>query len=153
LLFVSGPPANHTAVVSFDCSDNHAWPVIDAIWAGLNGLGAAIAISDSTTRNRGQVIEVGLAWLAMSGFSAIDGFSKVSDCHAARRQHDDHNAPRRMPASTSAAASLATPPGPPSPLDQARARSSSSAPAPRSLAMRSPAAASSASARGRRLSE
>jgi len=75
----------------FDCSDSNAWPVIDAIWAGLNGIGAASAAGDDKTQNRGQIIGVGLAWLAVSGISAIYGFSKVSQCKDAKQQRDEQH--------------------------------------------------------------
>jgi len=95
-LFVKGPPANHAKLASVDCSDSNAWPVLDTIWAGLNGLGAVTAAGDATTPNQGQVIGVGLAWLAVSGISAIYGFSQVSACSDARRQHDEQLEPRGL---------------------------------------------------------
>jgi hypothetical protein len=42
-LFVKGPPAHHAQLQSFDCSESNALPVLDVIWAGLNGIGAASA--------------------------------------------------------------------------------------------------------------
>ena len=95
-LFVSGPPTNHAQMGSFECSESNAWPVIDAIWAGLNGIGAASAASDDQNPNQGQVVAVGLAWLAVSGISAIYGFTKVSDCHAAKRLRDERYYPERI---------------------------------------------------------
>jgi hypothetical protein len=89
LLFVKGPPANHTEMATFECSDSNAWPVVDAIWAVLNGIGAASASNDSMNPQQGQIVAVGLAWLALSGFSAIYGFSKVSECGNAKRLRDE----------------------------------------------------------------
>lgn len=114
-LFVKGPPANHAEVASFDCSEGNAWPVIDTIWAGLNGLGAASAAGDDENPDQGQIVAVGLAWLAVSGISAIYGFSKVSACSDAKRLRDERYYPPRMaapapaPVSAGAAASGAAP--------------------------------------------
>lgn len=83
-LFVSGPPKDHETKVYVDCTDSNGWPIVDSIWAGLNGLGAAAAIGDSETENRGQVILVGLVWLAVSGGAAIYGFDRVSQCKSAK---------------------------------------------------------------------
>lgn len=88
-LFVKGPPEQHAQMSSFDCSESNAWPVIDTIWAGLNGLGAISAGNDSTTPNQSQVIAVGVSWLVVSGISAIYGFGKVSACNEARRQREE----------------------------------------------------------------
>jgi hypothetical protein len=89
LLFVKGPPAEHAQMVTFECSDSKALPVLDTIWAGLNGLGAASAANDNQNPDQGQIIAVGLAWLAVSGISAIYGFSKVSACSDAKQQRDE----------------------------------------------------------------
>jgi hypothetical protein len=115
-LFVSGPPANHAQMATFECSESNAWPVIDAIWAGLNGIGAASAAGDDTNPNQAQIVAVGLSWLAVSGISAIYGFSKVSQCHDAKRQRDErfYGAPAPTPApvlATPAAPGAAPPPG------------------------------------------
>lgn len=93
-LFVKGPPEQHAQMSSFDCSESNAWPVIDTIWAGLNGLGAISASNDSTMPSPGQpshdqVVAVGVSWLVVSGISAIYGFSKVSACNDARRQREE----------------------------------------------------------------
>ncbi|HEY6174272.1 MAG TPA: hypothetical protein VIX73_07500 [Kofleriaceae bacterium] len=88
-LFVKGPPATHAEMPTFECSDSNAWPVLDAIWAGLNGLGAATAVSDNMNPNQGQIEAVGVAWLVVSGISAIYGFGKVSECNEAKRKRDE----------------------------------------------------------------
>src|ERR1700759_730290 len=84
-LFVNGPPDNHAKLPTWDCSDSNAWPVVDVIWAALNGIGAASASGgDQTTNAQGDmvssstVVAVGVAWLVVSGVSAIYGFKKVS---------------------------------------------------------------------------
>ena len=74
--FVHGPPAHHEQSPSFDCTSYLVAPVLDAVWAGLNGIGAiSAAATDQATWNaqrstpRGEVIAVGLGWLVLSGAS------------------------------------------------------------------------------------
>lgn len=111
-LFVHGPPANHAELASLECSDSNAWPVVDVIWAGLNGVGAASAAGDNTNPNKDQILAVGISWLVVSGISAIYGFSEVSACGDAKRLRE----PRFVPHGVSAQpalpvpAALATPP-------------------------------------------
>lgn len=94
-LFVKGPPANHAEVATFDCSDGYGWPAVDAIWAGLNGLGAATAGDDmdqgtgtKSGPSHDQIVAVGVSWLVVSGISAIYGFSKVSACREAKERRE-----------------------------------------------------------------
>lgn len=87
-LFVKGPPANHAEMASFDCSESNALPVLDLIWAGLNGIGAASAAGDDQIMNQEQIVGVGLAWVVVSGISAIYGFNKVGQCKNAREQRE-----------------------------------------------------------------
>lgn len=110
-MFVKGPPAKHAEKASFECSESNAVPVIDAIWAALNGLGAASAANDDQLMNRDQVVKVGLTWLAVSGISAIYGFSKVSRCKDAKRLRDERYEryeSERKPASASVSAPAAS---------------------------------------------
>jgi hypothetical protein len=77
-IFSEGPPANHQRLPYFDCSTSYAPPVLDTIWAGLQGLNAVGAAATSEQDwnadiSRGAVIAVGLVWLAVSGTSAIYG--------------------------------------------------------------------------------
>jgi hypothetical protein len=89
-LFVHGPPSNHAQAPQFDCSDGVGWPVVDVIWAGLNGIGAASAANDgSMIENPDQVVAVGVAWLVVSGISAIYGFAKTSECRDAKHLRDE----------------------------------------------------------------
>lgn len=108
-LFVNGPPANHAERATFECSESNAWPVIDAIWAGLNGIGAASAAGDNTNPNQGQIVAVGLTWLAVSGTSAIYGFTKVSKCNDAKRQRDERYFGARVPTPAPVSAPPAVP--------------------------------------------
>jgi hypothetical protein len=84
-LFVGGPPANHAQMATFECTDSNAWPVVDTIWALLNGIGAvSAATSDQSAQNtqsaqgvsQDQIVAVGVGWLVISGISAISGYSK-----------------------------------------------------------------------------
>ena len=94
MLFVEGPPPRHAAMPYFDCTSSVAAPVLDTVWAGLNGAGALIALGSTDaelkmqnqTNNRGTVIGVGLAWLALSGVSAVRGYQQTSDCREAKAQ-------------------------------------------------------------------
>jgi hypothetical protein len=94
-IFTSGPPPNHQQLPYFDCSTSYVPPVLDTVWAGLNGLGAIIALSrseeewkreQSTASDRSTAIAVGLIWLAVSGSSAIYGYQKVGQCKPAKEQ-------------------------------------------------------------------
>jgi hypothetical protein len=109
-LFVNGPPADHAQVASFHCSESNAWPVVDMIWAGLNGLGAVSAAGDDTNPDQDQIVGVGLAWLAVSGISAIYGFSKVSQCNDAKRLRDERYYPERIAAPAPAPAPVSAAP-------------------------------------------
>jgi hypothetical protein len=90
-LFVKGPPAKHAQMATFECSESNAWPALDLIWAGLNGLGAVTAAGDDENPQQGQIVGIGLAWLVVSGASAIYGFSKVSECGGAKRGRDERH--------------------------------------------------------------
>ena len=76
-VFIERAPTKHKQMQAFDCTSSVVAPVLDTIWAGLNGLGAAVALGQSDrdyagrTPDRGTTIGVGLAWLAVSGASAI----------------------------------------------------------------------------------
>jgi hypothetical protein len=111
-LVVSGPPSNHASLASFDCSESNAVPVLDTIWAALNGIGAISAAGDSSNPNQGQIIGVGLSWLAISGAAAIYGYTKVSQCKAARREREERFANSGDPASPPAPMPAAAPPAP-----------------------------------------
>ncbi|HEY0189522.1 MAG TPA: hypothetical protein VGC42_00275 [Kofleriaceae bacterium] len=91
-LFVSGPPADHANMASFDCSESNAVPVLDLLWAGLNGVGAAVSAGDDTNPDQGRNVAIGLSWLALSGAAAIYGFTQVSHCKAARHDREERYA-------------------------------------------------------------
>jgi hypothetical protein len=87
-LFVNGPPADHDRLPYFTCTQSNAVPALDLIWAGLNGLGAAAALSadEGTYENQGQAVFVGLGWVVISGLSARHGFVRAQECRAATIQ-------------------------------------------------------------------
>ena len=72
-LFVEGPPRfipdNATSV---RCTDSKVLPTLDLVWMGLN----AIAV--------GEIITSGVAWIIISGISAIVGQNKVKACREAK---------------------------------------------------------------------
>jgi type IV secretory pathway VirB10-like protein len=144
-LFVKGPPANHAEVASFDCSDSNAWPVVDLLWAGLNGLGAASAAGDQEIENRDQVVGVGVAWLVVSGISAIYGFNKVSQCNDAKRKRNQQYESYRMAAPAPMPAPAA-PVGAPAPGTAAPAAAPSPAAAPAPAPAPAPPAAPASAA-------
>jgi hypothetical protein len=145
-LFVNGPPENHAGLATFECSESKGWPTFDAIWAALNGIGAASAFADNENPDQGQIVAVGLAWLAVSGASAVYGYSKVSDCHKAKRARDERYSGRGVAGPATAAAipppREATPQntGAPAAVPERAAVPSAGSPMPagppRSLAMR-----------------
>jgi hypothetical protein len=104
-MLTKGPPVEHARLWHFDCSTSYAPPVLDTIWAGLNGLGMAVALSTSEadwkrTQNNDQstTAMVGLVWLAVSGSSAIYGYKTVNDCNQAKeRYHPRYPAPDATP--------------------------------------------------------
>jgi hypothetical protein len=90
-IFSEGPPANHQRLPYFDCSTSYAPPVIDTVWAGLQGLNALGAAATSEQEwnadiSRGAVIGVALFWVALSGSSAIYGYNKVGNCRQAKNE-------------------------------------------------------------------
>lgn len=86
-IFTEGPPSNHAMLPYFDCSTSYAPPVLDTIWGGLNLLGAVNAAGqDDDYENREAIMATGLIWAAVSGASAVYGYSKVGQCHSAKEQ-------------------------------------------------------------------
>jgi hypothetical protein len=146
-LFVSGPPADHARMASFECSESNAVPVLDTIWAGLNGLGAISVAGDNTNPNQGQIAAVGISWLVLSGISAIYGYSRVSQCKTARHQRDERYAdsapPEAMPAAPPRMAPTAAPgmTASPNSIDPASAVRRASPAAPPATSVRAPATA------------
>jgi hypothetical protein len=89
-LFVSGPPSAHDRLPYFTCTQSNTVPVLDAIWAGLNGLGAVLYLTaeEGTEEHviRSEGIAVGAAWFVVSGLSARSGFRRTDQCRAATMQ-------------------------------------------------------------------
>jgi hypothetical protein len=117
-IFTKGPPLDHAYNSHFDCSTSYAPPILDTIWAGLNGAGAAIALSKSDAEwertqanDRAATIAVGLTWLAVSGVSAIYGYKMVSDCNEAKEPRRHPRFP--LPIETPPAPERMPPPAPP----------------------------------------
>lgn len=102
-----GPPADYRQLQSFDCT-GYTLPVFDTIWAGLNGLGAAIAATSSDADwqkrsggvSRSTTVVSGLLWVGISGASAAYGYSKAEACTNARNDMENREyfgIPRRSP--------------------------------------------------------
>jgi hypothetical protein len=87
-LFVKGPPTGHDVLPYFTCTESNVVPTLDAIWAGLNGFGAARAASaeDGTYVNQDEAILIGTMWLVVSGLSSHSGFRKTRSCRTAVQQ-------------------------------------------------------------------
>jgi hypothetical protein len=85
--FFSRGPSAPDSFPYFDCSTSYAPPVLDTVWAGLNGLAAASAAFTSEEEwtgryDRSVVFTSGFIWLAVSGASAAYGYEKVGECRA-----------------------------------------------------------------------
>lgn len=102
-LFSKGPPSDsdYRREMSLDCS-GYTLPVLDTIWAGLNGLGALTAASMSQgewdkkySYSRSETMAVGLVWLGISGASAIYGYTKAHECSEAMDEASER--PRYLP--------------------------------------------------------
>jgi hypothetical protein len=102
-VFIERAPTKHKQMRAFDCTSSVTTPVLDTIWAGLNGIGAAVALSQSDrdyagrTPDRGTTIGVGLAWLAVSGASAIYGFTQTRACRSAKDDLYTRLSEQRLP--------------------------------------------------------
>jgi hypothetical protein len=100
--FSKGPSDDEN--VYFSCSGYTA-PVLDTIWAGLNGIGAMTAAnaSDETWKkenpgyDRSTVMISGLTWMLVSGASAIYGYHIASVCADAKEGIYDERRPYRRP--------------------------------------------------------
>jgi hypothetical protein len=100
-LFVNGPPAGHESMPFFTCTQSNALPILDGIWAGLNGLGAVTALTaeEGTYENQSQAVGVGIGWFVLSSLSARSGFKDTRECRAATASLMQRLAPRTTEAS------------------------------------------------------
>ncbi len=90
LVLVKGPPRGYQQMASFECTRHSAFPLFDAVMAGISlSVGATLisagyADTDGFTRpiavvGAGLAVE-GIAW----GASALIGLSRTSRCRAAQ---------------------------------------------------------------------
>ena len=94
-IFSEGPPPDYRGQRDFDCS-GYAAPVLDTVWAALNGIGALSAggTSDeawartSHPASKSTTVASGLSWLLISGTSAIYGYTKANECSEAHKEMD-----------------------------------------------------------------
>lgn len=92
-LFSKPPSDEYRPRGDVDCS-GYALPILDTMWAGLNGIGALRAAStdDATWRRQSQpydrslVMVVGVGWLVVSGLSAIHGYGNGAACAEAQEE-------------------------------------------------------------------
>ena len=62
-IFSHGPPDGHERMDYFSCTESNAGPIIDAIWGGLNVLGALVIAGDPAAYdNPDATIASGLVW-------------------------------------------------------------------------------------------
>ena len=84
-LFVEGPPRfipdNATSV---RCTDSKVLPTLDLVWMGLNAIAVGEVAGDDSYTNRDEIITSGVAWIIISGISAIVGQNKVKACREAK---------------------------------------------------------------------
>jgi hypothetical protein len=91
---VNGPPPHHEQLPVFDCTESRIVPVLDTVFTVLQvaNLGLAAASTDQQWSdmfkgnppfNRGTVIPVYAAAIALGTVSAYYGFSRTGDCRDA----------------------------------------------------------------------
>ena len=86
LALTHGPPAGHESMMAFNCTESNTGPILDIVWGGLNGLGAAAIASDRESYEDPDLsIASGIGWGVLSSVSAGVGFSKTRKCRDARR--------------------------------------------------------------------
>lgn len=97
-IFVDGPPdvppnMSYGDLNYFNCTEPNTWPILDAIWAGLNGVGALMAMGGDETQfeDPEQTVLVGLVWLGVSGAASYVGFQRTSECRAAKAEWHQAN--------------------------------------------------------------
>ncbi len=86
-IFSHGPPDGHERMDYFSCTESNAGPIIDAIWGGLNVLGALVIAGDPAAYDNPDArIASGLVWGVVSGSAAAVGFNKSKKCRVAKQQ-------------------------------------------------------------------
>jgi hypothetical protein len=120
--FSKGPSDDED--VYFHCS-GYALPMLDTIWAGLNGIGAMTAANASDAAwkrdhpgyDRSTVMLSGFTWMFVSGASAMYGYHIASICADAKEGKVDERRFRYRPSHSEryrAPAALRPPPPAPS---------------------------------------
>ena len=90
-IFTHGPPAQHAQLDYFSCTETNAGPIIDAIMAGLYGLGTIAIAADPdeyelTDSETTSAIIGGVFWTGLLTGGAVVGFNKTSRCREAKAQ-------------------------------------------------------------------
>jgi hypothetical protein len=92
--FVSGPPPHHEELPAFDCTESRVAPVLDTLFAVLEGANLVLAAastdqqwSDNFNGNppieRGTAIPLYIALAALGTGSAYYGYARTSACREA----------------------------------------------------------------------
>ena len=86
-VFTHGPPTGHEQMDYFSCTESNAGPIIDIVWASLNGIGTIGIASDMDAYEYAELsIASGVAWAILSGTAAATGFKKTKQCRLARQE-------------------------------------------------------------------
>ena len=75
-----------------DCTTGIGWPVVDGVFAILNGASAVLAAADETVENRSIYIISGVAWTVIHVASAASGSSWSGDCEEAMKEWEENKA-------------------------------------------------------------
>lgn len=95
-VFTHAPPVRHYEMDYFACTENNAGPIIDLVWAGLNGLGTLAVMSDPDAYDNSDVaIGSGAVWTVLSSVAAVTGFGKTKRCRIARQELAERQAQLR----------------------------------------------------------
>jgi hypothetical protein len=95
--FVNGPPANHRQMPAFSCTEMRIAPILDLVFAGVEGinLGGALAVSDdrwnSTFNNsppfsRQTAIAVYSTIIGLALLDLYYGYTRTAECREARAE-------------------------------------------------------------------
>lgn len=97
-VFVSGPPANHREVPTFDCSSSRVVPILDTVWTALMTLNL-IGAASSTDADWDKIFEpkdppfsrkAGMVTYAVAaaagGAGMVYGYMKTGTCRRAKAE-------------------------------------------------------------------
>lgn len=90
-IFTQGPRRDYREHAYVDCSTTMAPPVIDTIFGGLLGIGAAVVATSPPGRNQSDgnhrlVSAIAIAEAAVAAGSAVYGYQRTAACRNAKAQ-------------------------------------------------------------------